>query len=197
MWVHSAISRARGALSALSSQGFRRARLPLRSVRPAGAGRRSLDPEFLLQGVRRHLPAFRKDQGQRRRRAPALQGAEAPSAGMARHRDDQMEFHQVPARQTGQGGEALRASGQAARSWRKTSSRCWRDGRGHDLMRSGGASRSHPGRRRGAAASRCPVQSTGTPAWRQAAIKSSSSVASGTARRRASSGSEASYVVSR
>src|SRR5271168_2124337 len=47
-------------------KGFVVLGFPLRSVRPAGAGRRILDPEFLLQGICRHLPAFRKDPGQRR-----------------------------------------------------------------------------------------------------------------------------------
>ena len=80
-----------------ADQRPRRARLPVRPVRPPGAGHRGGDRAVLRAQLRRHVPDVRQDRRQRRGRPPALRVAEGREARPARRRD-QVELHQVPGR---------------------------------------------------------------------------------------------------
>ena len=98
MRLHAAIRGTRGAAPAVSRPRLRRAGLPMRPVRPSGAGRRERDPGILHRQLRRDLSDVRQDRGQRLERPSALQGAETGRARPARHPGDQVELHQVPGR---------------------------------------------------------------------------------------------------
>jgi len=95
------------ALRQVSRQGTGSPRLPLRPVRPPRARQRHRDRLLLRTELRRHIPAVLQNRSQRRRRPPALQVAQRRKGRPARRRH-QMELHQVPGRQTGQRGRALR-----------------------------------------------------------------------------------------
>ena len=69
--LHAAIRRPRGAAPQSSGPRLRGARLPLRPVRPPGAGQRARDRELLQADLRRQLPDVRQGRGQWRRCAPA------------------------------------------------------------------------------------------------------------------------------
>ncbi len=91
----------------------------MQPVRRAGAGQRGRHRVVLRGQLRRDVSALREGRRQRRRGCAGLQVPQEGEAGVAQHRGDQVELHQVPGRPQRQGARALRAECRAGKPHRR------------------------------------------------------------------------------